>query len=116
MAINNEQTRQTFGCGWAPIPPALLRPWIKVPTPLKFEPMRDADGERLVDVCPGYLVTLPEVVEISQARFWKHDLRSFCEDELPTRALMLGVQVLEGAVNEVNDAKMTKREQGGLAD
>jgi hypothetical protein len=115
MQINTEQTRQTYGCGWAPIPSARLLPWVKVPTPLKFEPTRDRDGKALVEVCPGYLVRLPQVVEAVEARFWKHDLRTWCDGQ-PTPELMLAVQILEGSVNEVEHAKMTKREQGGLAD
>lgn len=113
MRFNDEMTRQTFGCGWAPIPPERLRPFVKVPTPAGYEPTRDAEGVEIDRECPGYTTGLPEVLEAAHARHWKHDLPMWARGE-PTRLLMLGVQILDGAYNELTDKKMMPAEKGGL--
>lgn len=114
MRINTEQTRQLLGCGWAPIPPERLRPFVSVPTPLLYQPLRDDNGEPLPRECPGYVTRLPEVVEIARAKFWKDDLHSFCGGDLPTEALMLGIEVLQAAQNEFDSARMTPSDKGGI--
>lgn len=114
MQRNSELTRQMLGCGWASVPPERMRPFVQVPTPLKFEPLKDAEGSRLAPVCPGYLVGLPAVQEVADAWFWKHDLRMWAEGQ-PTPELMRMVRVLDAAVNEVKVAAVTPADKGGLA-
>jgi hypothetical protein len=115
METNTLQTRQMLGCGWAPIPAENLRPFVSAPSPLKFQPATGRDGERVVDVCPGYLVALPEVVEIAEARVhWeKGHLVEFCEGQ-PSASLMRGVVILSGAVSELTNAAARPADQGGI--
>ena len=112
MEANTELTRQTYGCGWAPIAPERLRPFVRVPQPLGFAPLPDQS----FDVCPGYLVHLPAVHEIARARNWKGgNLRDFCDGK-PTEAMMLGIEIVEAAVVDLQNWIMTPRSKGGGAE
>jgi len=55
--------------------------------------------------CPGYLCSLPEVLEISHARLhWsKGALGAFADDEKPSRALLIGITILEGESGHAQD-------------
>lgn len=92
MQANGEQTRQTWGCAYAPPPPVALRPYVTVPAPL------DAPQGT---TCPGYTTRLPEVIEVSRARLhWsKGAIMAFCRGQ-PRFALLAGIEILEGATND----------------
>lgn len=59
-------------------------------------------------VCPGYLITLPQVVEATRAFGWseKGQLREFCDGETPTELLRVCVEVLGGVTGEAQITKM----------
>jgi len=80
-------------------------PFIRVPSPPGYSGrLRVVDGTPTDDptVCPGYLTSLPEVIEVARGRLhwskagpaaigvadWQHD------------PLAIGIEILEGAVNE----------------
>lgn len=112
MRTNGELIRQTYGCGWLPPAPDRLRPLMKIPDPLAFSPTQDDDGNRLTEVCPGYLVALPQVIEAARARHWKHALRDFCNGK-PTEHLMLCIEILDGACNDLSSWTSLPKSQGG---
>lgn len=113
MRTNGEMQRQAMGCGWLPPAPERLRPFVSIPDPLSFKPTLDENGERVVSVCPGYLVRLPQVVEIAGARHWKGgNLRDYCDGK-PSEHLMQGVVILDYAVNEHQLWCATPKDQGG---
>lgn len=68
-------------------------------------------------VCPGYSTSLPETIEIARGWSWAERgcLRDFCGGP-PTDAMLLGVELFGGAINELNEKKMTPRSKGGLRD
>jgi hypothetical protein len=116
MQANPEQTRQLLGCGWLPAPVEKLRPFVRAPEPLQYKPARDENGERLCNVCPGYTTSLPAVIEIARARFhWDKGHLREAVDGRPTDAMMLGIEILSGAIGEVTHALATPRDKGGLA-
>lgn len=115
MATNDLQTRQMLGCGWAPIPPERLRRFVEAPTPLQFKPLLTDDGDRLVNVCPGYLVALPQAIEIARGlRHWeKGHLVEYCRGE-PSQAMIDGVEILSGANTALANAVARPADQGGI--
>jgi hypothetical protein len=58
-------------------------------------------------VCPGYLVTMPQVLEAARALAWKDSLQVRYEGIAPTGLLMDAIDVMQGAMNEV-EAAMVK--------
>jgi len=52
-------------------------------------------------VCPGYLISLPVVVEVCRAHSWwdKGQLQLFLRGEVPSAALVDAIDVLQGAQN-----------------
>lgn len=66
-------------------------------------------------VCPGYSTSLPEVIEIARARaHWaKGQLEAFCGGEPPTNDLMMGIEILDGAIASVLDWRSIPKDQGG---
>jgi hypothetical protein len=116
MQTMDEITRQMLGCGWAPPPAPELRAHVDAPAPLLFRPTRDALGARVVNVCPGYLVALPEVIEIARAyvHWGKGHLLEFFGGRQPGEAVLVGIEILNGAVGELTTARATPRDQGGI--
>lgn len=104
MRALTEAARSQAGCGYAPTVERIY-PWAglgyKGATPT---------------VCPGYSTNLPEVIEVARARFhWtKGELSAFTHGRA-TDALMIGIEILEGAVNECQAWCTTPRDKGGGA-
>lgn len=90
-----EQTRQTFACPYAPVPPEQLLPYVRPPIPPAYS------GDELT-VCPGYSSSLPEVIE--GARAWRHwekaDVRAFTGGAWPTPGLTLAIESFDAAVSQ----------------
>lgn len=98
-----------MGCGFE-LPIDGARPW----SPVSL----DAGHRGEYTLCPGYTTKLPEVIEVTRARLhWsKGSLPVFCGKDEPTESLVLGIEILEGAANEVQSwAMMPKAEGGGGA-
>ena len=105
MESLSEDQRQLAKCGYAP------------PLTDSRAPFADAwhglgySGPKPT-VCPGYSTSLPETIEIARARLhWsKGSLREFCGGQ-STDALMLGIEICEGAINECQSWSMANREK-----
>jgi hypothetical protein len=100
MQQNSEIVRQSMRCGFLPDAPADA----PFPSEAWQPPTAPDDGPYAYDgpkaeVCIGYTITLPEVLEVTEARaHWKHgELASFCEGERPTAALMQLILLLEAS-------------------
>ncbi len=108
MQSQSLQARQMHGCPWAPIAPERLAPYVQPWNGLGYA------GDKPT-ACPGYTTNLPEVVEVARARLhWsKGQITAFCGGEQPTDALMIGVEILEGAIGEVITWSSTPRDKGG---
>ncbi len=69
--------------------------------------------------CPGYTCNLPETIEIARARLhWSknaHALESFCGGPV-SAGMLLGMEILEGASNELSNWQMTPSSKGGGAE
>lgn len=77
------QTRQSWGCGWEkPDPRVPVNPWDH-PGRDRHPSERDANGKLHLAVCPGYVISLSEVVEASWAQaYWdKGGLDQFCDGQ-----------------------------------
>lgn len=74
-----------------------------------------------LDECPGLAISLPEVIEASRAAGWADDslLVEFYEGEEPTRLVLDCIEILRGAVREVESDEMRtqrrklKQQHGG---
>jgi hypothetical protein len=109
MKKQTTQTRQHIGCGYE-LTQIKPKPW----TPENMDPMwRPFHKDFDITVCPGYTMNLPEAREISRARLHAKELgglRDFCDDT-PTDRLREGVEVLEGANNEMHRWSMDNAEK-----
>jgi hypothetical protein len=89
MKERDQQARQLMGCGYAPPPSEILRPYVERyvwdGTSLGRKRGSDemADGHIRLPVCPGYVCSLPEVIETSWAHaYWeKGELTQWCEGQ-----------------------------------
>jgi hypothetical protein len=65
--------------------------------------------------CPGYTTTLPEVIEVARAwRWWdKGELARFVRGDEVSDDLILGIDVFEGAVRELERWLLTPADRGG---
>lgn len=65
-------------------------------------------------ICPGYSTSLPETIEIARGRLhWsKGALTEFCGGK-PSDAMLMGIEICEGASNECQSWCMSNREKGG---
>lgn len=107
MQTNTEATRREMGCGFAPPLERRLPAW----RPSAFEVSKDDDGS-----CAGYLVRLPQVIEVARAySHWQYgELAAFC-DGPPSELLLIGLEILSGSIAELNQAILTPASKGGLA-
>lgn len=107
IAKRSPEQRQLLGCAYTPPPAGRLSSFVKPWQGLGYS------GDE-PSVCPGYTTQLPEVIEIARARLhWsKGSLAAFCPGEPPS-ALLIGIEILEGAVCELIDWKSTPKAQGG---
>ena len=107
MKSLDEEQRQLAGCGYLPPPREQLRKFVQAWGGLGYSGPKPT-------VCPGYSTGLPETIEIARGRFhWnKGSLTDFCGDK-PTDAMLLGVEIVEGAINECQSWCMDNREKGG---
>lgn len=106
MELNSEENRQLAGCGFLPPPRDALLPFVESWQGLGYSGSKQT-------VCPGYTTSLPETIEIARGRLhWsKGSLTEFCGSK-PTEAMMLGVEIVEGAINECQSWCMNNREKG----
>lgn len=90
-ASYSQESRQLMGCAWEPRVDG-ARPWW--PSELDGDP----------DVCIGYMIQLPEVIEICRAfSHWdKGTLDHFIDHEPASASLLLGLEMLSGSVNQLN--------------
>ena len=100
------QVRQAYACPYEP------------PTTSQYITIQRPDGLAGKDltVCPTYSTTLPETIEIARAWGWKQDLRVFCGGKWPTEALVHGVELFGGHVEEFKNKLITPKSKGGMAD
>lgn len=102
MQSQSAQTRQTWGCAYEPPPNENVRRLVQIPAPSGCKQRgATADEPAFPSVCPGYTTRLPEVIEIARARLhWsKGAITAFCNGQ-PRSALLVGIEILEGASNE----------------
>jgi len=94
MESLEEEQRQLAKCGYAPPLTDSRAPFAAAWGGLGYSGPKPT-------VCPGYSTSLPETIEILRARLhWsKGSLREFCGGK-PTDALMVGIEIAEGAENE----------------
>lgn len=99
MQAQTYQERVRRGCGFLPRDPsANLR--FGVPVACEVEPT----------VCPGFSISLPEVMEV--VRYRPSYLKGYLAEHLgdtPSEQLIEAQNVLEGAVNEKHSADMRER-------
>lgn len=101
--------RQSLGCCYEPPAPK------GIPVVAWSHPgYRELPEERDEPMCPVYTTKLPEVIEIARARtHWeKGALVSFCGGEQPSEHLLVGIEILDGAVHELRawEAKERSKE------
>lgn len=93
-------TRQLLGCGYE--------------TPVEGVIAWTGEGYDgpAPSTCIGYTRKLPEVIEVARARrHWdKGELRSFTEGEQPSRALVMAIEIMDSAANEVTAHYMAKKD------
>jgi len=101
-----EAIRRHWHCGW--IKKSEHSEDGVIPVPPEF------DGER-PDVCPGYLVQLPQVIEAARAHGWRKDgaLRDFYDGEPLTPLAKLSIDIIGGALREVEQHRIRKSQNGG---
>lgn len=104
MQMTTDMNRRAMGCGYEP--------------PLRFRlPLwtPDAFPDKSPDICAGYLVRLPEVLEVARAyNHWsKGELASFTLGP-PHEQLSIGLEILAGSINELECARMKPASLGGL--
>lgn len=104
LAATPAVVRRTWNCGHLPRLPG--NAYGGPPLDTELEP--DA-------TCPGYLISLPQVVEASHAYAWweKGQLRDFCDDETPTPILRAAVELLGQSIGEAIRAAQKKAEPHG---
>jgi hypothetical protein len=95
-----KEARQLWNCGHLPRLP--LNQYAGPALECRIEP--DA-------VCPGYSISLPQVIETSHAHAWweKGQLRDFCEGEQPTELIRACVGILAGSLAESIDRAAAKK-------
>ncbi len=93
MKSLSEETRQLAKCGYAPPLTDSRAKFAEAWSGLGYSGPKPT-------VCPGYSTSLPETIEIARARLhWsKGALTEF--GGKPSPALMMGIEILEGASNE----------------
>lgn len=120
MKANHETTRREMGCGF--LPPLSPRRRLPVwrPSALAYagdqQPSENEDVLLARATCAGYLVRLPQVVEVARAHnHWhKGELATFCGRDAPSELLLMSVEILAGSVSDLNLALMTPASKGGL--
>lgn len=104
MEMNSDMTRREMGCGY--LPPLERR------LPLWQPPGWPDDPP---SACAGYLVRLPQVVEVARgfAHWSKGELAAFAGAN-PNELFVIGLEILNGSVSDLNVAVMTPASKGGL--
>ena len=100
-ALGPEQ-RRGMGCGY--VEPSARTGVFKLQQPGKHP--EDLD----YDVCPGWLVTLPQVTEAARASGWRNDLKQFYSGQNPTPVLMDGIDVF---CHEIETVKLAAIQGAG---
>lgn len=90
----NDRERANADCGW--LPKSQRRPGLR--------PFSEAP------VCPGYLITQPEVYEAARALAWQRKGQmELLYDQPPTPALRDAVDILDAACGEVEREHLRKQ-------
>lgn len=92
--------RRQWGCGWLP---ASERRRAQVPVPSEYPHERP-------EVCPGYLVQQPQVIEAARACSWRKEgaLREFYDGEPLTPLAKWAIDVMAGAIREVEQEQIRR--------
>jgi hypothetical protein len=100
---NPEASRRSWNCGHLPRLPQNPYAGPSLDCRLKAD-----------TVCPGYLVSLPQVIEASHAHVWfdKGQLTEFCDGKQPTRAMRDCVDILDCSIAEANAAAVRNAKKG----
>ncbi len=111
----NKQSRQSLGCAYE-APPASSIPvstWEHRGREYRHGE-HDDKGIPIVNVCPGYLVSLPEVIDVARAHLhWdKSQLATYCRGEVSDE-MFYGVETLYGASGECQAWAMRPAKDGG---
>lgn len=108
MKTTDDMTRRHLGCGYLqPDPRVPVMPWSHMGRRIPADE-RGPDGREALQICPGYVCDLPEVVEAATAHMFLKNggLGQFCDDgngERPTPMLRDAVTVLECEHGQVMD-------------
>lgn len=105
--MNGRLARQHMRCGYEVPIDGAQPPWSPV--------MLDAAHQGEYTLCPGYTTKLPEVIEVVRLRMHAKmgSLSLFMHGGEPTEAATVGIEILEGAANEVQAWVMKPKDQGG---
>jgi hypothetical protein len=111
MKTSTKQTRQALGCGYEVANPKLPpQPWSPASMSSKWS------GK--TETCHVYTTALPIVLDVIRARVhWEKNAAAFsayCEGDA-TEQMLAAVEILDGAVNELNAWAMTSSDDGGGA-
>lgn len=105
-----------MGCGYLP-PVPNAEPWSPIGR-MECSDERDPKTLKLhLPVCPGYVCSLPEVIEASRAHFFLKNggLQQFTGTEPPSEALLLSVQVIESEADKLQAHLMREAERKSKA-
>ncbi len=101
-----KQSRQSWGCGYEPAAPANIpvRTWDAQGRKRQRDEYDDKTGAPLINVCPGYLCSLPEVIDIARAHgHWiKNQLTTYLRGEA-SDAMLIAVEILDDSVNSCSN-------------
>jgi hypothetical protein len=111
MKRTDRLQRQSYGCGYeAPAPENIpVRVW---PPPDGKYGFRHIDGAPLPDVCPGYLTSLPECLEVWHAHTHWEKAQLQLMHRKPTAALLTAIEILDGAIAGAKVWESAPREEG----
>ena len=118
MTNLRKDIRQSMGCAYEPVaPPAIyVATWDHEGRKHCSDEYSDT-GEQLLKVCPGYLISLPEVIDVARAqRHWTHgELTSYCRG-MARDEMLTGIEIFDGAMTAMTNWTMTPRKDGGGRD
>ena len=66
-------------------------------------------ADRSTGICPGYLISLPQVIEVARLHpWWEHGQLTTRIQGQPTTLLMDGLDLLQGEINAVESYVIDK--------
>ena len=95
--------KRMWGCGWVP---ARERKGARPPAPAKYIHERP-------QVCVGYLMEMPQVIEAARATGWRKEgaQREFYDGEPLTPLTKFAVDVMAGAMREVEQDRIRSQKE-----